>query len=75
MSFEKRLSHNQRQTDKAVKVFAALEAEFARASADDREVHDEIQAEIDRLVALQEQALNRGLHNAERAKRVRELFL
>lgn len=75
MSYEKRITATQKKAAKAVAVFESLEATFLEASREQREVHDELQVEIDRLVELQEQALNAGLHNAQRATRVRELFL
>ena len=75
MSFEKRLAHNARTTEKAVGLFLDLEAKFTQASRDDRELYDEITVEMERLATLREEALNRGEHNQVRAQRVRELFL
>lgn len=74
-SFEKRLESTARQTDKAVKTFLRLEADFIAAAQADRELHDEIQVEIDRLQDIQKVAQGRGLYNQVRAERVRELFL
>lgn len=75
MSYAKRVIRAQARGAKASKVFEDLENEFLVASTEAREVHDEIQVEIDRLVELQEAALNAGLANAARAQRVRETFL
>ena len=75
MSYAKRVTRAQARGAKASKVFEDLEVEFLTAAQEAREVHDELQVEIDRLVALQEQAMNTGLHNEQRAVRVRETLL
>lgn len=75
MSYAKRVTRAQARGAKASKVFEDLEGEFLTAAQEAREVHDELQVEIDRLVELQEKALNTGLHNQERAQRVRETLL
>lgn len=74
-NYTKRLAKAATTSARAQAVFSNLENEFLAASREQREVHDELQVEIDRLVELQEQALNQGLHNEQRAQRVRELFL
>jgi broad-specificity NMP kinase len=75
MSYAKRVTRAQARGTKASKVFEDLEAEFLTASQEAREVHDELQVEIDHLVRLQEEAMNVGLQNQHRAARVRETLL
>lgn len=75
MSYAKRLTRAQARAAKATKVFEQLESDFLTASQEAREVHDEIQVQIDMLAQLRDEALNSGLHNQQRAERVRETFL
>jgi hypothetical protein len=56
-------------------VFENLENEFLAAAREAREVHDELQVEIDALRKLQEQAADTGKYNEARAVRVRETLL
>lgn len=75
MSYAKRLAAASKRSARATSVFEKLENEYLTAAREQREVHDELQVEIDALVRLQEQAMNEGLHNEQRAVRVRETFL
>lgn len=75
MSYSKRLAAASNRAAKATRAFEKLEEELLAASRDQREVHDELQVEIDRLTELQEQAQNQGLLNAARAQKIRETFL
>lgn len=75
MSYTKRLAAASTRAAKALRTFEKLEEELLAASRDQREVYDELQVEIDRLVDLQEQAQNQGLLNAARAQKIRETFL
>ena len=75
MSYSKRLAAASNRAAKATRTFEKLEEELLAASRDQREVYDELQVEIDRLVELREQAQNAGLLNAARAQKIRETFL
>lgn len=74
-NFEKRSAANNARSAKAADVFSKLEAEFTGAAGADRELWDDITAEIDRLQALADSVQDRGTRNEDRARRVRELFL
>lgn len=73
--YKKRLDLAESQSTKAQDIFEKLEGQFLGAAQEQRQVHDDIEVEIERLVALRDQALNAGLKNQERAQRVRDLFL
>ena len=75
MQFAKRVDAAKRRQARAASVFDKLAKEFEATSVEQREVYDEIQVEIDRLVSLQEEAMNSGLRATEQAKRVRDLVI
>ena len=75
MSYTKRLSVAENRAAKATRIFEKLEAEYLAVAQETRELHDELQAEIDHLIELRDAAMNTGLKNQERAVKVRETFL
>lgn len=74
-TFEKRSEANAARSAKAADVFNKLEAEFTAAAGADRELWNDLTAEIDRLQALADEVQDRGTRTEQRAHRVRELFL
>lgn len=75
MSYTKRLSAAENRAAKATRIFEKLEAEYLAVAQEARELHDELQVEIDHLARLRDAALNAGLKNEDRAVKVRETFL
>lgn len=75
MGYASRITRAANRGAKANKVFENLENEFLTAAQEAREVHDELQVEIERLLDLQKSAETLGVRNQQRAARVRETFL
>jgi len=74
-NFVKRVAGARRRQARAASVFEKTAKEFEAVAAEQREVYDEIQVEIEALAQLQEEAMNSGLRASEQAKRVRSIIV